>query len=97
MNYQRADQKSLDLVQRWVLSVIAIVVGGAPTAALAVTPHFGGGASGAAALGLCVMSGVIGMLTALAVLLIHRVRGRGLALLVVGLIPAGISAALLFA
>lgn len=94
---RQAERRSLDLVQRWVISVIMIVVGGSPTVALAVAPHFGAGASGGTAVGICVLSGVIGALTALAVLLIHRVRGWGLALVAVGLLPAGLSAFLLLA
>lgn len=89
------EEKSLELVQRWVIAVLTIVVGGAPTAALAVySPRLartdpGGG------IGLWVMSGVIGLLTMGAVLVIHRRRPLS-PLLALGLIPTLISAYFLF-
>ena len=43
------------------------------------------------AVGLMFISGVLGFLTTLAGLIIHRRRGWMMALLIVGLIPAGMS------
>lgn len=91
MSWRDEELKSLDLVQRWVISVITIVVGGAPTIALAAAPHVRRDASGAIVAGLAVMSALIGLLTALAVLIIHRRRRWGMAPVLIGLLPAAVS------
>lgn len=97
LSFRDEDEKSLDLVQRWVVATLITVIGGGPTAALAVySARLGWGNPAADVLGLWVMSAVVGLLTALAVLLVHRRRGWSLALVVVGLIPAAISAFYLF-
>jgi hypothetical protein len=72
MSYREDDEKSLDQVQRWIISALLIVVGGAPTAALAaysshIAPHEFG-----SAVGLWVMSCILGLAVAGGVLVVHR-------------------------
>lgn len=97
LSFRDEEQKSLDLVQRWVVAALITVVGGAPTAGLAVySARLGFGNPAADVLGLWVMSAILGLLTALAVVLVHRRRGWSLLLVLVGLVPAAIAANYLF-
>ena len=86
------DEVSLDLVQRVVASVLAIVVGGGIAVLLATFTAMDVGAlERASEIGLWVMSGIAGMLTAAAVLVINR-RHPYSPLLVFGLLPMAVSA-----
>ena len=97
LSYRDEEQKSLDLVQRWVVAALITVVGGSPTAALAVySARLGLGNLPAGVLGLCVMSAILGLLTALAIALVHRRRGWSLLLVMLGIAPAAVSAYYLF-
>ena len=90
---QRAaeDRKSLDLVQRVVISSILCVVFGAPTVALAAyAPHRALTSTGDA-IGLWTMGAILGLGAAEATLLINRRKPWHPAVLF-GLIPAAISA-----
>jgi hypothetical protein len=85
----------IETVQRWVASVILIHVGGAPAVTLAaystnlVDADYGKG------VGLWVMSGVVGLVTAGGVLLIFQ-RSLLSPWLVPGALPAAISAFFIF-
>ena len=86
------DERSLDLVQRLVASVLAIVVGGSIASGLAAyTAVQPVGLDEGSVIGLWVMAGIAGLLTAAAVLVINR-RHPYSPLLVVGLLPMAISA-----
>jgi hypothetical protein len=95
MSYRADDAKSLDLVQRWVISTLLIVVGGAPTCALAAYSNHLPTDDRSSAIGLWVMSCVLGLFTAGGVLVIHR-RFPVSPLLIVGLVPSLIGAYYLF-
>ena len=95
MNVHDEEAKSLDVVQRWVVSTLLIVVGGAPTCALAAYSNHQPVDERGSAIGLWVMSCVIGLFTAGGVLIIHR-RFPVSPLLVLGLIPSLIGAYYLF-
>jgi hypothetical protein len=95
VTYEEDDLKSLDVVQRWVISALVIVVGGAPTAALAAYSASLRLSDHTSAVGLWVMSCVIGLLTMVAVLVIHR-RFPLHPLVFLGLLPGAISAYHLF-
>ena len=89
---QEKDEQSLDLVQRIVASVLALVVGGGIAVLLSTLTalnalDFDAGSR----IGLWVMGGVAGMLTAAAVLVINR-RHPYSPLLVLGLIPMAVAA-----
>lgn len=85
------DKKSLDLVQRVVISAILCVVFGAPTVALAAyAPHRALTSTGDA-IGLWVMGAILGLGAAEAVLLINRRKPWHPAALF-GLVPAAVSA-----
>ena len=85
------EEKSLDLVQRVVISAIMCVVFGAPTVALAAyAPHRAQTSMGDA-IGLWVMGLILGLVAAEAVLLVNRRRPWHPAALL-GLVPAAISA-----
>jgi hypothetical protein len=85
---------NIETVQRWVASAILFHVGSVPAITLAVysigiaSSDFGRG------VGLWIMSGVIGVLTAVGLLLIHR-RGTRAILrspwLVVGILPTAVT------
>ena len=63
---------NIEIVQCWVAAVILIHVGGSPTLALAAySPHLEA-AKHSSGVGLWIMSGVVGVLTTIGVLLIHR-------------------------
>lgn len=86
-----AEEKSLDLVQRVVISAILVVVFGAPTVALtAYAPHRAL-TSPADATGLWVMGLILGLAAAETVLFINRRRPWHPAVLL-GLVPAALSA-----
>ena len=87
------EARSLDIVQRVIISGLVIVVLGAPAIVLAVyvsgpRPSF---ASGDDALGLWVMSGFIGLVAAATILVINRRRPYA-PWVVLGLLPMAISA-----
>lgn len=87
----QAEEQSLDLVQRVVLSAILCVVFGAPTVALAAyAPHRALTSTGDAT-GLWVMGVILGLAAAQTVLYINRRRPWHPAALL-GLVPAAISA-----
>lgn len=79
-------------VQRWVASVIVLVVGMAPTVALAIasTLMSGDPETQQASRGLWVMSGIVGVVTIGGVLLIHR-RSPLSPWLCIGLLPAAVA------
>jgi hypothetical protein len=86
------DEVSLDLVQRVVASVLAVVVGGGIAVLLAgFTALDVGALERGSVLGLWVMSGIAGLLTAAAVLVINR-RHPYSPLLAFGLLPMVVSA-----
>jgi hypothetical protein len=93
---QQEEERSLDLVQRMVVSALAIVVGGAISAGLAAyilsNPE---DLDRASAIGLWVFVGIAGLLTAATVLVINR-RHPYSPLLVIGLLPMAVSAYWLF-
>jgi hypothetical protein len=90
-----AEEKSLDLVQRWIISALLIVVLGGPAAALAAYSSHLAGIHDDSAVPLWVMSGVIGLLAAAGVLIVHR-RSLVSPLLLAGLVPAAIAAFYIF-
>lgn len=89
---QEKDEQSLDLVQRIVASVLALVVGGGIAVLLSTLTALDAlGFDPASRIGLWVMGGVAGLLTAAAVLVINR-RHPYSPLLVLGLIPMAVAA-----
>ena len=89
---QEKDEVSLDLVQRVVASVLAIVVGGGIAVLLAAFSAMdAGGLDRGSVIGLWVVSGISGLLVTAAVLMINR-RHPYSPLLVVGLLPMAVSA-----
>jgi hypothetical protein len=82
-----AEARSLDLVQRVVISALCIVVFGAPTLALAAYSAFSTTVAHADSIGLWVMCGVVGLLAAATVLLINRRKAYS-PLVLIGLAPA---------
>lgn len=91
MDMETAEDKSLDLVQRVVVSAILCVVFGAPTVALtAYAPHRALTSTGDA-VGLWAMGLILGIVAAEAILLINRRKPWHPAVLV-GVVPAAISA-----
>lgn len=86
--------RSLDLVQRAVVSVLVLVVLGLPTTAL-VYYSTTVASSRADALGLWVMTGILGIGTAAAVLIINRRRPYS-PLVLLGLLPMAVAGVLLF-
>ena len=89
--HAEAEKKSLDLVQRVVISAIMCVVFGAPTAALAAyAPHRAATSMGDA-VGLWAMGLILGLAAAEAVLLFNRRKPWHPAFLL-GLVPSVISA-----
>lgn len=86
------DEISLDLVQRVVASVLALVVGGGIAVLLAAfTATNLGALPRGSVIGLWVMSGIAGLLTAAALLVINR-RHPYAPLVVLGLLPMAVSA-----
>lgn len=89
---QEKDEQSLDLVQRIVASVLTVVVGGGIAVLLSTLTALDAlGFDSASRIGLWVMGGVAGVLTAAAVLVINR-RHPYSPLLVLGLIPMAVAA-----
>ncbi|HET9649300.1 MAG TPA: hypothetical protein VFP34_13875 [Microlunatus sp.] len=86
-----AEEKSLDLVQRVVISALCVVVFGAPTFALGAYAAFSTAIAPGDAIGLWVMCGVVGLLAAVAVLIINRRRPYS-PLVLLGLLPAAVFA-----
>lgn len=86
------DERSLDVVQRVVTSVLAIVVGGGISTLLALNTVLGYGSPDRSShIGLWVLSGVTGILTMAAVLVINR-RHPYSPMLLLGLLPLALSA-----
>lgn len=83
----------IEKVQQWVGSLIVLVVGLAPTVALAITGPLMVDDPGrrSAAIGLICMSAVVGMATIAGMLLIHR-RSPLSPWLVLGVVPAAVAA-----
>lgn len=86
------EARSLDIVQRVIISGLVVVVFGTPAIVLAVYvsgphPSFASGD----AIGLWVMSGVIGLVAAAAILVINR-RPPYAPWVALGLLPMAISA-----
>lgn len=86
------DERSLDLVQRVVICLLLLVVGGGVATLLSIFSMFGSaGMDRAAVIGLWVMGGITGLVTAAAVLLVNR-RHPYSPLLLLGLIPMALGA-----
>ena len=85
----------IETVQRWVVSVILIHIGGSPTLALAAySPHMEQ-IKHSSGVGLWVMSGVVGIATAAGVLLIFQ-RSLLSPWLIIGTLPMIVSAFYVF-
>jgi hypothetical protein len=89
------DDRSLELVQRLVISSLLAVVLGAPTAALALYSPVLAETDRAAGIGLWIMCGVIGLTAVAAIRAVHGRFPLSLFLLI-GLGPAAVSALFLF-
>jgi len=90
------EEVSLDLVQRVIISVLVIVVVGSISAVLAAYITFNqANMNRVDVIGLWVMTGVIGLATAIAVLVINRRRPYS-PLVVLGLIPMAITGYTIF-
>jgi hypothetical protein len=85
----------IETVQRWVVSVILIHVGGSPTLALAVYSPMLVRTNHTSGVGLWVMSGVVGLMTTVGVLLIHQ-RSLLSPWLILGALPTAVSAFYVF-
>lgn len=86
------EERSLDLVQRMIISALVIVVCGSISATLALYISFPrDGITHGDAIRLWVMTGCIGVVTAAAVLVINRRRPYS-PWVVLGLIPMAVSA-----
>jgi hypothetical protein len=88
---RESEERSLDLVQRVVISALCIVVFGAPTFALAAYSAFSTAIGHSDAIGLWVMSGLVGLLAAIAIMLINRRRPWS-PFVLIGLLPAAVAA-----
>jgi hypothetical protein len=89
---QQEEERSLDLVQRMVVSALAVVVGGAISAGIAAyIASSPADLDRASVIGLWVFVGIAGLLTAATVLVINR-RHPYSPLLVFGLLPMALSA-----
>ena len=88
---REAEEKSLDLVQRMVISALCVVVIGGPTVALGAYSAFSTAISRSDSIGLWVMCALVGLLAAAAVLLINR-RKPYSPLVLLGLVPAAVVA-----
>ena len=78
-----------------MISALLLVVMGAPTVALAGYGVFADAVAPSTALGLCVLSGVIGLLGAAVIHLINRRRPYA-PTVILGLVPAALAAYLIF-
>jgi hypothetical protein len=93
---QQEEERSLDLVQRMVVSALAVVVGGAISAGIAAyIASNPADLDRASVIGLWVFVGIAGLLTAATVLVINR-RHPYSPLLVFGLLPMALSAIWVF-
>ena len=91
-----AEEVSLDLVQRVIISVLVVLVVGSISAVLAAYIAFNQATMPRSDLvGLWVMTGVIGIATAIAVLVINQRRPYS-PWVVLGLLPMAVSAFLIF-
>ena len=91
-----SEERSLDLVQRTIISVLVIVVVGSISATLAAYTAFNTeDMTSTDRVGLWVMTGVIGLATAIAVLVINQRRPYS-PLVVLGLLPMAVSAYWIF-
>jgi hypothetical protein len=90
---RQQDQRSLDVVQRGIISALVVVVFGLFAAVLAayLVAYGDQDLPRDSVIGLWVMSGVIGLLTAVAVLVINRRRPYS-PWVILGLLPMAISA-----
>jgi hypothetical protein len=89
---QQEEERSLDLVQRMVVSALAVVVGGAISAGIAAyIASSPADLDRASVIGLWVFVGIAGLLTAATVLVINR-RHPYSPLLAIGLLPMALSA-----
>lgn len=89
--FDREEARSLDLVQRLVVSVLVAVVFGLPTLAVAFYSTRLAGTEPGNAIGLWVMSALLGLVTMGAVLLVHGRRPYS-PLVLIGLVPAAVAA-----
>lgn len=78
---------SLERTQRWVISALISAVASFPTGALIIVTHVIHDDDPATAVALCVMTGVIGIIAVIAILLMHK-RSPLSFFLCLGLIPA---------
>ena len=95
--WQEADERSLDFVQRVIISALLGVVLGSFSAVLALYLAVRGDRDlpRDSVLGLWYMTGVIGLVTAVGILAIHRRRPYS-PWVVLGLLPMAISARWIF-
>jgi hypothetical protein len=85
----------IETVQRWVVAVILIHIGGSPTIALAAySPHMEQ-IKHSSGVGLWIMSGVVGLVTTGGVLLIFQ-RSVLSPWLIIGIIPMLVAASHVF-
>ena len=94
---RRAEQRSLELVQRVIISALVGVVFGSLAVVLAAYVAINGDQDlpRSSVIGLWVMTGVIGLLTAAAVLMINRRRPYS-PLVTLGLLPMLVTAYWIF-
>ncbi len=85
--FDESDQRSLDLVQRLIISALVGVVLGGPTVALAGYAHYGDAVEGPARIGLCVLSALVGILGAAVIQVVNRRRPYAPGVLL-GVLPA---------
>ncbi len=78
---------SLERTQRWVITALISAVAAFPTGALIIVTHLISDDAHGSAVMLCVMTGAIGVVAMVAILLMHK-RSPVSFLLCVGLIPA---------
>lgn len=78
---------SLERTQRWVITALISAVAAFPTGALIIVTHLISDDDHASAVVLCVMTGVIGVVAMVAILLMHK-RSPVSFFLCVGLVPA---------
>ncbi|GAA3643930.1 hypothetical protein [Microlunatus ginsengisoli] len=97
LSEEQEDALSLDLVQRVVVSVLAVVIGGSISCVLSLTAALQPATLDPVSdVGLWVMAGITGLLTTAVVLVINR-RHSYSPLLVFGLVPMAVSAFWVFA
>ena len=78
---------SLERTQQWVISALISAVASFPTGALIIVTHVIRKDDPATAVALCIMTGVLGVIAVVAILLMHR-RSPMSFFLCLGLIPA---------